>query len=135
MVRRPAHKEDFLTAIQYELHLDRLRKQRKKVRIKPTYEIGSLSRTYIRTLCGTSLSESYTLISFASTVGLFIVGNLSSIPINLTVVVVVIVIVIVVVCQRLGVTKSRRDADYGIQNRIHGLFRVRLSPCHTHKCI
>ena len=32
----------------------------------------------------------------------------------------------VVVVQKLGVTKSRRDADYGIQNRIHGLFRVSI---------
>ena len=31
MVRRPAHKEDFLEAIKYEMHLDLLRKQRKKV--------------------------------------------------------------------------------------------------------
>lgn len=54
MVRRPAHKEDFLAAIKYELQLDLLRKHRKK---------------------------------------------------------------------RLRITGSRRDADYGIQNRIHGLFR------------
>lgn len=31
LVRRPARKEDYLTAIQYEVHLDMLRKHRKKV--------------------------------------------------------------------------------------------------------
>lgn len=33
LVRRPARKEDYLAAIQYEVHLDMLRKHRKKVTI------------------------------------------------------------------------------------------------------
>ena len=35
--------------------------------------------------------------------------------------------------QRLKVTRSRRDADYGIQDRIHGLFRVRHFMCMHHR--
>ena len=31
LLRRPARKEDYLAAIQYEVHLDMLRKLRKKV--------------------------------------------------------------------------------------------------------
>ena len=31
LVRRPARKEDYLAAIQYEIHLDMLRKHRKQV--------------------------------------------------------------------------------------------------------
>ena len=31
LLRRPAHKEDFLAAVQYEMHLDQLRQHRKKV--------------------------------------------------------------------------------------------------------
>ena len=27
-------------------------------------------------------------------------------------------------CQRLGVTSTRQDAEHGIQNRIHSLFKV-----------
>lgn len=73
MVRRPAHKEDFLTAIQYELHLDLLRKRRKKVCV----------------VC--------------------IIWRL---------------LTLVNGFQRLRVSGVRQDADYGIGNRIHGLFRV-----------
>ena len=36
MVRRPARLEDFLAAIQFELHLDSLRKHRKRVHITLT---------------------------------------------------------------------------------------------------
>lgn len=50
MVRRPAHKEDFLAAIKYELHLDLLRKQRKKVQdcsgpvlVSPSNQIPQIS--------------------------------------------------------------------------------------------
>ena len=31
LLRKPARKQDFLSAIQYELHLDMLRRHRKKV--------------------------------------------------------------------------------------------------------
>ena len=32
LLRRPARKEDFLAAVQYEMHLEQLRQHRKKVR-------------------------------------------------------------------------------------------------------
>ena len=81
LVRRPARKEDYLAAIQYEVHLDMLRKHRKRV--------------YKCTLLCTNISNNY-----------------GDVPIDLF-------------FQKFGIAKTRKDADNGIKNRIHGLFRVK----------
>lgn len=80
LVRRPARKEDYLTAIQYEVHLDMLRKHRKKV------------------------DTVYTCSRFL---------------------VIIVGITLFIFVQKFGVATARKDADNGIQNRIHGLFRVK----------
>ena len=79
LVRRPARKEDYLAAIQYEVHLDMLRKHRKRV-----YKCSNISNKY-----GDDPADLF--------------------------------------FQKFGIAKTRKDADNGIKNRIHGLFRVKKS--------
>ena len=82
LVRRPARKEDYLAAVQYEVHLDMFRKHRKRV----------------------------------STL-LLIILRISVISMGMS--------LFILFFQKFGIAKTQKDADNGIQNRIHGLFRVK----------